>query len=390
VTEGAQSQAVTHRVGTERERLEHLDMLRGLAALAVCMGHVRSFVFVDYSTNPDRQLWEIPFYVMTGLGSQAVIVFFALSGFLVGGPALRRIHQRRWNFPDYAVHRFTRLWTALIPALAMTAALDWFGWRWLGLAGYSGEYHALIASGPLPGQSIDLGLATFLGNVAFLMTVFAPIFGSDGPLWSLAYEFAYYFTIPLAWLAIRGGAAWIWRILGGAAFLAMVFLYPFDVPLLGIAWLAGALGYLARERVAALSPGRFRLLAAAALVALLATFPLTLRFGNYGNLAFGIAWALALPCLARLRNPGGAYGRTSFWLSEISFTLYVVHYPLVFLLWLALLAPAQHPVGLTGLGLWLGLLAASLSYALAMWWLFERNTGKVRAAAQRFFRTTKG
>jgi peptidoglycan/LPS O-acetylase OafA/YrhL len=340
--------------------------------------------------NPHRQLWDIPFYLLTGVGSQAVVVFFALSGFLVGGPALLRIHQRRWNFPDFAVHRFARLWTALIPALLLTALIDWFGRDYLHLAGYSGEYHALIASGPRPGETIDLSPLTFLGNAAFLMTIKVPVFGSNGPLWSLAYEFAYYFSIPLAWLALRGGVAWIWRLIGAAAFLALLVFYPLNVILLGTIWLAGALGFVARGRVAALSRARFRLLAAFATLLLLATFPLTTRYELWGNIAFGIAWAVALPCLVRLRNPGGIYGRSSFWLSEISFTLYVVHYPLVFLLWLALLAPAQAGVGLASLATWAGLLAAAVGYALVMWWLFERNTGKVRAAAQRLFHTTKG
>jgi peptidoglycan/LPS O-acetylase OafA/YrhL len=383
VSEGAKADA-------SRERLEHLDMVRGLAAMLVAMGHVRSFVFVDYSANPDRQLWEIPFYLLNGVGSQAVIVFFALSGFLVGGPALLRIHQRRWNFPDFAVHRFARLWTALIPALLLTALIDWFGRDYLHLAGYSGEYHALIVNGPLPGETIDISPPTFLGNAAFLMTVYVPVFGSNEPLWSLAYEFAYYFSIPLVWLALRGGVAWIWRLLGAAAFLVFLIVYPAQVTIYGTIWLAGALGFVAKVRVAALSRSHFRLLTTAAVFALLATFALTTRIETWGNVAFGIAWAVALPCVARLRNPGGIYGRASFWLSEISFTLYVVHYPMVFLLWLALLAPAQAGVGLASLATWAGLLAAAIGYALVMWWLFERNTGKVRAVAQRLFRTTKG
>jgi glycosyltransferase involved in cell wall biosynthesis len=126
-----------------------------------------------------------------------------------------------------------------------------------------------------------------------------------------------------------------------------------------------------------------------AALALLVTLALTLRSGLLPDILFGLAWAFALPLLARLRNPGGLYGRASFWLSEISFTLYVVHFPFAFLLWLALFAPAQYALGLPGLAIWLGLLTATLAYAIGMWWLFERNTGRVRAAAQRLFRTTE-
>lgn len=365
-------------------------MIRGLAALAVCIGHLRSFVFVDYSSRPPGHAYEIPFYLLAGLGNQAVMVFFALSGFLVGGPALRRINEKRWNFPDYSVHRFTRLWTALIPALIATALIDYVGRDVMRLAGYGGEYFDLISAGPMPGEGTPLDPLTFLGNVMFLGNVVVPIFGTDGPLWSLTYEFAYYFAVPLAWLALRGGAALTWRVLGAVLTLLVVLVYPWQVTQLSVIWIAGGLAYLLLPRVKALTPRRFALLTGIAVLALLVTLPLTLRgAAPLYNILFGLACAFALPSLARLRNPGGFYGRASFWLSEISFTLYVVHFPFALFLWFALFAPAQYPLGATGLAIWFGLLLAVLAYALGMWWLFERNTGRVRQAVQRLFRTNE-
>ncbi len=46
-------------------------------------GHLRAFVFKDYS--PGGGVVEKAFYLFTGLGHEAVIIFFAMSGFLVGG-----------------------------------------------------------------------------------------------------------------------------------------------------------------------------------------------------------------------------------------------------------------------------------------------------------------
>lgn len=387
--DGAEPQATSHRIGAEKQRLEHLDMVRGLAALAVCIGHVRSFVMLDYGQLPASQHWFAPFYVLTGMGGQAVMLFFALSGFLVGGPAFRRIHQKSWDFPDYSIHRFTRLWTALIPALVMTFVIDWLGRDWLHLAGYTGEYQPMIASGPHPGEQIYLDPLTFLGNIAFQMTATVPVYGSDGPLWSLAYEFAYYFTVPLLWFAVRGGAGWGWRVLSVVPFAAMLAFYPHIIPAMGTIWIAGGLAYLVKDRVAALSPRWFAALFA--LTALAAILLLALLFvvhlpGNYGqllNAIFGCACAATLPFLARLQNRGGWYGRLSFGLSEISFTLYVVHFPLALFLWLWLFAPAQYAWLPWGLPIWLGITTVSLLYAWAMWWLFERNTGIVRKWTQR-------
>jgi peptidoglycan/LPS O-acetylase OafA/YrhL len=39
---------------------------------------------------------------------------------------------------------------------------------------------------------------TFVGNLAFLQTIAVPIFGTNGPMWSLANEFWYYLIFPLA------------------------------------------------------------------------------------------------------------------------------------------------------------------------------------------------
>ena len=65
--------------GITRERLEHLDMVRGVAALLVCVGHVRGMVLVDYGAVASAPYTTKLIYAATGLGHQAVIVFFALS-----------------------------------------------------------------------------------------------------------------------------------------------------------------------------------------------------------------------------------------------------------------------------------------------------------------------
>src|SRR5438046_727325 len=117
------------KIGVARHlvRLEHIDMLRGLAAVLVMVGHLRSFVFVNFASlnNPDVTIKL--FYGLTGLGHQAVIVFFAMSGFLVGGKALDDMISGRWSWSRYLVRRLLRLWIVLISALVTTAILDWIG-----------------------------------------------------------------------------------------------------------------------------------------------------------------------------------------------------------------------------------------------------------------------
>src|SRR3954468_21478042 len=99
-----------HRDPLTEHRLIHLDMLRGIAAIGVVIGHTRSFTVLDYAIVKTDSVAAQLLYFVTGLGHQWVIAFFALSGFLVGGPALRGILMGDWLWPRYIVRRLTRLW----------------------------------------------------------------------------------------------------------------------------------------------------------------------------------------------------------------------------------------------------------------------------------------
>ena len=62
-----------------------LDLLRGLSALVVCLGHLRNAILVDGSDLIHPSITLKAFYFITGFGHQAVMVFFVLSGYFVGG-----------------------------------------------------------------------------------------------------------------------------------------------------------------------------------------------------------------------------------------------------------------------------------------------------------------
>ena len=68
-----------------------LDLARWLAAFLVVVEHLRSFMFIDYGTGGRMNLFGKAFYFMTGFGHSAVMIFFVMSGFLVGGKVLQRL-----------------------------------------------------------------------------------------------------------------------------------------------------------------------------------------------------------------------------------------------------------------------------------------------------------
>jgi peptidoglycan/LPS O-acetylase OafA/YrhL len=144
-------------------RIEELEGLRGMAALAVLVYHVG-----------DRlQPLGVPvawssFFVVP-LGGTAVMVFFVLSGFVIG-----YIHREPWNrtnVAEYLFRRLIRLYPIYLVALLLSFAVarrSLFSWD-------------------------------FLVHLTFLQGALAPVISSNGPLWSLPYEVVYYLLYLALW-----------------------------------------------------------------------------------------------------------------------------------------------------------------------------------------------
>ena len=179
-----------------RERDYLLDWVRGLSALAVLFAHVRGFAFVDFEESPTLGTIAKAFYLLTGLHHQAVMVFFVLSGYFVGGGVLSALSKGKFQWSKYISARLSRLWVVLIPALIFTLVCDSLG-RFEAPGLYEGANREIWMSGPEVDTPADNGLVTFVGNIFFLQTVTTSVYGSNGPLWSLANEFWYYVLFPL-------------------------------------------------------------------------------------------------------------------------------------------------------------------------------------------------
>jgi peptidoglycan/LPS O-acetylase OafA/YrhL len=367
--------------------LVHLDMLRGIAAVVVVVGHIRGFLLLDYANATQGSILVLPFYLLGGMGHQAVIAFFALSGFLVGGGALRIIQAGNWSFPQYLVVRLARLWTVVIPALILTWALDVAGQALGGGLGYTGVYYGMLSSGPSIVNPIDHSLFAFFSNMAFLQTITVPVYGSNGPLWSLAYEFWYYIIIPLAAYGLLAPGSLHLRVSAMTAALLVALLLPNEITVLGLIWLCGALGARMMSVPKWNKIFGSPLYIFLAIGSVLALVGAGVRFRGIGfDLVLGLFWAATLPALAAIRGFGGLYTRVAHALSEISFTLYATHFPLLALIYFCFIAPRQWPPG--GHAILIGgvMLLAALLLAWAMWWCFERNTMIVRAVGLRLLR----
>ncbi len=225
-----------------------LDVLRGLLALVVLFGHARWLLWAghfEWAQQP-HAMWEVPLAYASAVfryGREAVLVFFALSGFFIH---LRAAQQAGAGNPikmdarSYYKRRTHRLLAPYCLALVVTVAFDslgrwWFPTLYLAQTGVCSIDPVFAAKG-YPVQSV-------IPALAFLPSSLGPDFGTNGPLWSLAYEVVYYAIYPL-WILVRRWRLWAAYVLIPAGCLGLTFyssdIFPVAVVRHYFLWLAGA------------------------------------------------------------------------------------------------------------------------------------------------------
>lgn len=352
--------------------------LRGLAAIEVAAAHLRAEVYPGLRAVADPPLWFLGLAFITGFAHHAVLIFFVISGWLVGGSLLDKFHR-----PDaiagYAIDRVTRLWTVLIPALTLTLLLG-------------------VSTGVVNATRIDFSptnsysAIVFAANLFGLQSVSMPMFGGNFALWSLSNESWYYLMFPLLVAAVcaRRRAA---RLACGAAVVALAGLLPGPIVGYFAVWLLGV-GF-SRVRIDCGAGLRAAWLALAAALWVYYRLAWDMDAFEFANLAPDLLCSLAFlvflsslqfkaSATSKLRRPLAKIGG---FFAEFSFSLYVLHLPLIGLLqhwiWTAWGLRTLSPHQPLHLALYLGMLATLLASSYLSYRLFESHTYQVRRLAKR-------
>lgn len=311
----------------------------------------------------------------TGFAHQAVVVFFVISGWLVGGSLLNKYAAKAPTpMQDYAIDRVTRLWTVLVPALLAMLAIGII----------VGEADPTQADASAANA---YSAAAFIGNLVGLQTVMVENFSGNYALWSLANETWYYVAFPLLLLAFAPGKR-SRQATAAAALLLLAGCLPLSISLYFALWLLGAA--FSRVRIACQHGVRMALLVLAAGVSVY--FRMVGHNDDLNHASFLQDLLIALPLLALLASlqiplvlgspAARGVARLAHWLSEFSFTLYVIHVPFVRLLrYLGLQIFGRgrlDPRAPLDLLAYLGLLALLLLIAYGSYRLFEAHTFRVR------------
>jgi peptidoglycan/LPS O-acetylase OafA/YrhL len=329
-------------------RVFGLDVLRSLAILQVLLGHGMSIYLGQAAKAPLEGFY----------GFLGVELFFVLSGFLVGGIALRAFEQGP-SLPvlgDFLARRWLRTLPNYYLFLAVNAGLA----LWLAAPGFQARY------------------LVFLQNLLWPMP---PFFGES---WSLAVEEIFYLVLPALLLATTARTRSPRTVLAAllaalAAFTALRLAYvaalqpPFhevvrktaglrlDALMYGVvaAWLARyARGvFLARPRLC-LAIGAAAVVVAVRMVVV--TAPQSPLAASLAVCGVSLGAALTLPFLSTWRTAWGPARAGFEVVSRLSYALYLCHLPTS-----AVLLRLGLPRGMTGLVVWLavsGLVAAAVHY----------------------------
>lgn len=295
-----------------------ISLLRGLAALQVAAAHLRAQVYPGFGTVQEPSLAFQGLAFATGFAYLAVIVFFVLSGWLVGGSLLNRLGSDH-ALSNYAIDRVTRLWIVLIPTFG---AMVLFG---VATA-------ALDASTPSFAADNAYSVTAFVGNLAGLQNMLVPEFGGNFPLWSLSNETWYYVLFPLLVMLFRTRSV-LHRFLILLAVAVIVHFLSSAILLYFSIWLLGAA--CSRVRIACGPLLRWvlflGLIATAAAIRLKGKSDISVdSFPQY--LLFSLVFVSFLCSMqfTRARTRAIAWmDRIGRFFSEFSFTLYVLHIPLM-------------------------------------------------------------
>lgn len=285
-----------------------LDSLRIVAALVVLVYHMYMHWLPTHGTTD----------MLAKYAHGGVVVFFVLSGYVIAYTTI----QRNRGGKQYMLARFSRLYSIVIPALAVTAFTE------LTLLITDPELSASMTRGATIPRYL---LSMFLSNEIWFFSAAPPI---NGPLWSLSYEFWYYIIFGLFFFKKKSVK---WLIVG---LLACVVAGPKILLMMPI-WLLGYLSYKYSPNIEKSSSWLLFLVflvAAGVSIVFLPVWP-----GELGNaplffsgqfitdIITGIFIAFSLTVMPTGGTSVAKLIRPIRKAADLTFPIYVLHFPLLIL-----------------------------------------------------------
>jgi peptidoglycan/LPS O-acetylase OafA/YrhL len=309
-----------------------IDLSRWVAAMLVFIMHLRGVYFVDYSEIESKTFFTNIFYFITGFGSQSVVIFFVISGYLVGGKSYEQLKLKTFSPKSYFTSRISRIYIVLVPALVLGGALDWLGINYFNQSGiYS---HTFGDGGLMQPSDSRLNIRVFLVNLASLQTIAGPVLGSNRALWSLANEWWYYILFPLF------ASIFFHKYKKYSIVISIIIfiLLPFKIFLYFLIWLMGLVASIIKFKTNSYFLG--------IILIILIFLSRTVLLQEFMFFIIALLYSLILTSMNETksdkkspysRSENGKLPRIAYFfylfnkkLADFSFSLYAIHFPIIF------------------------------------------------------------
>ena len=319
--------------------LGHVDGLRALAALAVLLNHSYAQIWNGGRLAPEGPLLAFG-YFMT-LGHAAVAVFIVLSGFCLMLPVVRAGGGIVGGASSFLRRRARRILPPYYAALTLSLLLIW------------------TVIGEPTGTVWDVAIAIRSHDLISHLILTQDVFGTgriNYAFWSIATEVQIYLLFPaLVWLWYRAGATWAMLVTTAGAYTTAWLLagtrggraQTHFVALFALGMLAAAVSQMDAPK--ALDRWRHLPWRALTMASAVAFAGLVLSWGwlestHHFPLLDGLVGVATCGLLVMTAPPEGGLRRVLQWrplvaLGTFSYSLYLVHAPLLQVIWVYVLQP---------------------------------------------------
>ncbi|QTH63119.1 acyltransferase [Psychrosphaera ytuae] len=289
----------------------YLDIFRFMAATVVFLSHIAS------QKISGGMFWQFKDYSQT-----AVMIFFVMSGFVIAFVT----EQKEKTLKEYSIARVSRLYSIILPALAITFIFDFIGYH------YNPSFYE---GGPWPYDSDNLIRNYFL--TAFLVQNvwdfgFNP--GINQPFWSLTYEWFYYLIFACSFYLKSNYKYLVILLLAAIAGPTIIALMPI--------WVLGFLLFKSMNRNKNTGP-IYSILSIASLVAIVWVGPMvrdvqfvipwierTSIIGDYFDAVLFCIHIYFSPALLKFFDSFlEKYAQAIRFLGALTFSLYLFHRPVI-------------------------------------------------------------
>ncbi|MHC5797408.1 acyltransferase family protein [Lacisediminihabitans sp. FW035] len=321
-------------------RLRSLDGLRGLAAVIVVFHHLSLTMPTIAGGNPPTPVspvtWSLEWWLIATpahlfvAGPEAVLVFFVLSGLVVALPVIRKVN---FDWIGYYVQRMLRLYLPSIASVLLAAV--WILVSHQDRATATSAWTAGSSYSSVGVKDVISGFDLLFGNINI-----------NNPLWSLRWEVLFSLALPLFVIIAVATRRfwWVVLVLCGIASVVGQHLTNDSLRYLPVFLLGTVVAVKLpdiQSWMAVLAPRRwFTPVAATIVVASLLAITLPWvtdaiwpksQLLHVASSAVVVIGAFGLVIGAGFWNPLSALLSTRLfrWLGRISFSLYLVHVPII-------------------------------------------------------------